>query len=123
MIVCTGLFGEQSGFLMTKAFGSRLMISRASIRLCATCAAGNATPCRLQSSRAKSRSRSINIASPVGENKSAGPLSSASVHGAFAQSMDIGTTRSIPCPSTSPGNESAEATSNAGPASVGESCP
>ena len=100
MIVCTGLFGSKR---VLDDEGFRLAIDdlQSVNPVVRHMSGGNATPCRPQSSLAKSRSRSINIASPVGKTGPP-PLSSASVHGAFAQSMDIGTTRSIPCPRPAP---------------------
>ena len=92
-----GLVGEQSGFLMTNGRGFCLRTCSASKRLRATCDCGKGTLKSRQSLRAKSRSRSILIASRVGEKMGTFEASNSSCQGAWAQSIDIGTTSSTPC--------------------------
>src|SRR5258708_2787113 len=94
-IVWMGLVGEHNGFLMTYDRGCRRRNSPASRRLRATAAFRDGTPNFTQSLRAKSRSRSILIASPVGLKTGTLERSNSAAHGAWAQSMDIGKTTSI----------------------------
>src|SRR5271168_1717896 len=90
-----GLVGEQRGFLMTNGCGFRARIFSASMRLEATNDLGNGILNRAHSSRAKSRSRSIRIASPFGEKIPTPDLIKSFAHGCKAQSIDCGITTSI----------------------------
>src|SRR5450631_4331746 len=122
-IVWIGLVGEQSGFLMTNGCGFLARIFSASMRFDATNDLGNGILNFAQSSRAKSRSRSIRIASPVGEKIPTPELIKSFAQGCVAQSMDCGIMTSILfClrSGTGLGNASREKVS---PTSVGEKCP
>src|SRR5471032_815805 len=94
-IVWIGLVGEQSGFLMTNGCGFLARIFSASIRFDATNDLGNGILNLAHNSRVKSRSRSILIASPVGEKIPTPDFTNSSAHGCVAQSMDCGMTTSI----------------------------
>src|SRR5271170_7295443 len=118
-----GLVGEHSGFLMTNGCGCRARIFSASMRLEATNDLGNGILNFAHSARTKSLSRSIRIASPVGEKMPAPDAIKALAHGCCAQSMDCGMTTSVFCRrmrSTGLGKLAREKVS---PTSVGEKCP
>ena len=76
-----------------------------------------------QSFRAKSRSRSMRIASPVGEKMPTPDATNSSAHGCNAQSMDCGTTKSTPSFLSSGSGLGCASRENTGPTSVGGKCP
>jgi hypothetical protein len=101
----------------------RPRIFSASILFEATNDFGNGILNFAHNSRAKSRSRSILIASPVGEKIPTPDFIKSFAHGCKAQSMDCGMTTSIffsRISGTGLGNESREKVS---PTRVGEKCP
>src|SRR5580658_7901188 len=90
-----GLVGEHSGFLMTNGCGWRARTFSASMRFEATNDFGKGILNRLHSSRATSRSRSIRMASPVGEKIPEPDAIKSLAHDCCAQSMDWGMTTPI----------------------------
>src|SRR5450631_147900 len=122
-IVWIGLVGEQSGFLMTNGCGFFARIFSASMRFDATNDFGNGILNFAHSSRVKSRSRSIRIASPVGEKIPTPDLIKSFAHGCNAQSMDCGMTTSIFFSRINGSGLGCVLLENVGPTSVGEKCP